>query len=243
MAIASRDAFTDFFRDPSRETLQEIITLHPEETNSIDFKKDWDESPKIARHLLAMANGTGGIIIHGVEETNGVFATNGVLNKRDKADIAKGLNSYLPAKLIWDVKDFTYPENHELTGKIFQIVIVNYNPGIIPLVSMSDGTGINQNRIYVRRMTESAEASYEEIQDIIRRRLSSTSLQSRKLVEHLGELRVLYDSIDRYLDFRHFAALASLGANPRYPKEDFESFVVRMIDVKKNEIREIIEGS
>ena len=139
----------------------------------------------MARHLLAMANGTGGIIIYGVEDKNGVFVASGVLKKRDKADISKGLKSYIPAKLLWDVKDFTYPEDHKLTGRIFQVVIVSYDSGIIPMLSMRDGTGINQNRIYVRRMAKSTEANYEEIQDIIRRRLTSTSSQSRKLVEHL----------------------------------------------------------
>ena len=68
---------------------------------------------------------------------------------------------------------------------------MNHDPGIIPLLSMRDRTGINQNRIYVRRITESAEANYEEIQDIIRRRLNSTSLQSRKLVKHLDKLKAL----------------------------------------------------
>jgi len=51
-----KEEFVRFFKDPSRESLKDVLKNHLGEQDDYDFKKDWPEYPKLARHLLALAN-------------------------------------------------------------------------------------------------------------------------------------------------------------------------------------------
>ena len=241
MPVTLRDAFADFFKSPSRESLSVILADLPEERNEIDFKKDWDSWPKLAKNTIAMGNTGNGLIVHGVEQQNGLFVAVGLPELIDKANISKGIQDYLPSKLDWEIWDFCYPAEHFLSAKKYQVVAINYDPSIIPLVSFKDGAEIKRNRIYVRRQTESVEANYDEMQDVIRRRIASSSISARKLAEHLEELRALYQSMNKYISMNEMmAGILASDKNPRYPAEDFDSFVLRMIEHKKKVVQAML---
>ena len=125
-------------------------------------------------------------------------------------------------------------------------MFVHPRPGELPYVATRSGEGIRGGAIYVRREGQSEEGTHEEVQAIISRRLSvaPTTAGARSLKEHLEELKILYAEIPRYLGDpfsaisanMEFLAKSLLGENrpnPQYPKEDYESFVRRLLDAKK----------
>jgi len=185
-------------------------------------------------------------LIVGVEEKDDkTFDPVGIEEVLDKADIEKGVQKFLPPQLKYEVLDFSYDysEYPRIRDRKFQALLAEDSPEHIPFIAKADGDGIRKNAIYVRRGTSTKEANYEELQQILNRRLE-TGYSSRgelDLSKHLGELRVLYNYIPRYHSvFRDMALILSSTMktiNPRYPKEDFEAFVERMIEEKKEIIQ------
>ena len=167
MNITITYAFTDFFLDPSRDRLSALISglaaaMHilPEEDDTVDFKKEWTSKESLARHILAMANSGGGIIIHGADQADGKFVAAGLPSRKDKAEINKQVKDSVPDNLEWELRDFVYRDDHpELPGKISQVILISDKYDIIPFVSKKDGTGIYKNRICCRQRTESEEAN------------------------------------------------------------------------------------
>jgi hypothetical protein len=117
-------------------------------------------------------------------------------------------------------------------------------PKYVPFVSISDGDGIRKSAIYVRRQGETAEANYEELQEVINRRIETqySSKREQLLEKTLSELKILYDSIPRYIDGDEleFEQNAPIVNNPRYPKESFEKFIRKMVQRKKTQIVQIL---
>lgn len=66
-----KEAFAQFFENPSREALRQLLVDHTGEHDELDFKSELIEKSQLAKHILAMANKSGGIIIFGVKEDNG----------------------------------------------------------------------------------------------------------------------------------------------------------------------------
>jgi hypothetical protein len=53
---AFREAFARFFEEPTREGLRELLRENFGEANELDFKREWPESSKLAKHVLGLAN-------------------------------------------------------------------------------------------------------------------------------------------------------------------------------------------
>lgn len=251
--------FTKFFENPTRDSFRDLIQNHFGEQNFMDFKSEWPELSKMARHVLAIANSGGGIIIVGITENeNGLEAT-GITRMQDKADIDNKFKNYINEDLEYHVLDFSYTtsEFELLQGKSFQILLIEHNERRIPYISKSDGTGIKKNMIYIRRGTSSVEASYEDVQKLINSRIETqySSQPEIRLEEHLSQLKILYSHIKKYeivypdsplINFSKVATRAFHGepehvVNSHYPVEGYDAFISRLIDIKKKRIVKLIE--
>ena len=254
MANSFKEEFAKFCETPDRTKFRELIKQNTGEYNHIDFKEKWIEIPVIAKHILGFANSEGGVLVFGIkEEATGSLIVQGIDKFEDKTEIKSKLQKYLPTELQYEIHNFEYNNDAEwgqIKNKKFQVLIVENTPQYIPFLSMSSsGEILYKNRIYYRGKTNTEEATYEELKKIINRRLDTTlsTTVEDEFKEHLTQLRMIYSFIDGYLTRAPFwmtniSALAILGStredNPKYPKEDFEEFIIKMIQRKKD----IIEG-
>lgn len=251
--------FTKFFESPTRDGFRVLMQNHFGEQDFLDFKSEWPEMSKMARHMLAIANSGGGLIVIGVTEENESLEANGVKEKLDKAQIDNKIKKYVSLNLEYEVLDFTYSasEYESIKGKSFQVVFVEYDETHIPYISKSDGIGIKKNMIYIRRGTKSEEASYEELQNLINSRIETqySSQPEIKLEEHLSQLKLLYTHVRKYSiiypnnPFKNISGLATRAlygepeevVNSHYPLEGYDAFISRMIDLKKNRIERLLD--
>ena len=254
-----KEAFAVFFENPSRESLRKLLIDHTGEHDDLDFKSEFEliRPPKLAKHIIAMANKAGGVIIFGVKETeNGNFESVG-LQLDDKTEFQKKIEAYLPDKLIRSVHDFSFNEVEytKIIGKSFRVVIVEYTPDYIPFLSKKDGEGIKRNLIYIRKNSSSETADYNDLQDIFNRRLETSFSSAREisLTEHFKELKEIYSLIKKgfwydptilsKIDLNlNYDSSSKYIDNPKYPKENYDDFVVRMLDLKKSVIESIIKS-
>lgn len=113
----------------------------------------------------------------------------------DKADVDKGLQKFIPKEINWSVLDFSYRDSEYpvLKGKNFQVMLVEHDPKYLPFLSLSDGDGVRRSAIYVRRGTSSTEATHQDLQKLINKRLETgySTQPTLNLTEHLEQLKVL----------------------------------------------------
>jgi predicted HTH transcriptional regulator len=256
------EEFVKFFENPTREGFRELLKNNFGELPNLDFKEEWPTLSKVARHILGMANLGGGAIIVGVAElSDKMLEPKGIATIIDKADIVKGVKKFLPEPLLSNlpILDFSYDasEYGKLVGKRFQVILVEDDPKHLPFVAMASGDGIRETAIYVRRGTSTEEANHEELQRIINRRLDTghSSQVEMDLQTHIEQLKILFKHIDKHRvlvkggifqsmgealakspDFQSILGQRELVDNKLYPKEDFESFIARMIEKKKRRI-------
>ncbi len=255
-----KEEFAKFFETPSRESLRDLLKNNLGEFPHCDFKKQWPSFPKIAKHLIGISNTGGGCIIIGVEEKNdNTLEIQGINALTDKSDCTNALKKFLPTKLLRKIEiiDFAYEDSeyNKLVGKKFQVILATSDVKHMPYISCSTGEGIKENVIYIRRGTSTEAANYDELQEILNKRIDTGySTQSElNLEEHLEQLKILYAHIEQY-NVRLRSGLAELAAsaitqsissivgkqektpNPLFPKEGFEEFVAKIIDKKKRKI-------
>jgi hypothetical protein len=251
------EAIAQFFEKPTREGLRELLRSNRGETDLLDFKEKWPSDAKSARHILALANSGGGVIVAGVrQEEDGSLTSVGLTKMRDKAEISKGLKGYFPPTLEYLVLDFAYKSSEypDLVGKSFQVLIVESDPKALPYLAGRDGTGVRANAVYVRRKTESVEADHGELERLLNKRIETGYSSSRvlELEEHIAQLKTLYSSIDRTKTGYHFPGLTIQGIlkesaffsskpNPHYPKETLDEYISQLIERKKRRIEEVLE--
>lgn len=194
---------TKFFENPTRDKFRELIQYNTGEYNNLDFKKEWPETSKLAKHILAFANSGGGIIVIGIEETEEKkLVSCGIESITDKAIINSQINQYIPSGIEYNILDFTYTSSDysNLVGKCFQVVIVEYDPKLIPFISLKEGKSIKENAIYIRQGTSSVLASYEQLKRLLNNRIATNYNTSSEieLDEHLAQLKLLYSKIEKY---------------------------------------------
>lgn len=248
--------FARFFEHPTRDGLRALIESNFGETDLLDFKESWPSDAKLARHVLALANSGGGVVVIGVrQEEDGSLLSVGLERIRDKADVSKGLAPFFPPSLEYVPLDFSYKsaEYNELVGKSFQVLVVESDPKSLPYLARRDGENLRSNAVYVRRGTESAEANHDELERLLNRRIETGYSSGRvlELEEHLRQLKTLYGSISRHtggLTIQGLAAsMAALGKlfarekNPHYPKESVDEFIADLIARKKRKIERVLE--
>lgn len=256
-----REAFARFFENPTREGLRAILKENIGELKELDFKETWPESSSLAKHILGMANSGGGCIVAGVEDTT--LEPKGLAKSEDKTVIFNGIKNHVPPALLENVEivDFSYDaaEYPKITGKIFQVLFVGYDKKHLPFVSVRAGTSIRANTVYVRRGASTEEANYEELQQVINARLETgySSTKELDLQSHFEQLKVLFQQIERNLikggkNTIFGLTLTAIGKaaeslqlesvpNPKYPEEDFSSFIVRLIKLKKIRIEQELD--
>jgi hypothetical protein len=261
MPVPSRgysEAFAQFFESPTRKGLRELLRDNRGEANELDFKGEWPRASKLAKHVLGFANFGGGCIVAGVEddEETGLTAV-GLEQLKDKTDLLSGLNTYLPDTLSQqiDVENFVYEESEypTLKGKSFQVLFISDDPEHLPFVATRGGEDILPNVIYTRRAASSEQANYEELQDIVNRRLE-TGYSSRReldLKTHLEQLQVLYGSISPSNTRPNAPWLKTMSIiarsfsetvpNPDYPDERYGTFVASCIARKKRRIEKELD--
>ncbi len=260
MDIAERklkEQFARFLEAPTREGLRDRLANSLGEFDHYELKEEWPGPVKLARHILGLANSGGGVIIVGVKD--GTSEPLGLDKLMPKEQVYKSVDKFLPPSLqtAFPILDFRFAESEyaALKGKQFQVVVVHDDPRHLPFVCMADGEKggekLRKAAIFVRRGTMTVEADYEELQDLINRRIETghSSRPENNLVAGLEQLRILYGQIERYtywtvLDFEKLLArperLSLFGAqkesNPDYPEESFDRFVARLIASKKRQI-------
>jgi hypothetical protein len=88
------------------------------------------------------------------------------------------------------------------------------------------------------------------LQDIFNRRLETSFSSAREisLTEHFKELKEIYSLIKKGYWYDPTVYIPdddvfwSFEPNPKYPQEDYDDFVVRMITLKKSVIESIIKS-
>jgi predicted HTH transcriptional regulator len=226
----------------------------------LDFKEEWPADEKLARHVLALGNSGGGCIVIGVaERSDKSLEPVGLPTLKDKVDVTKKINPLVPETLMRNlhIDDFTYDTSDygALQGKRFQLVSVLPDAQHLPFLAERGNADARVGAVYVRRGTESVEASHDELQRIINERIATghSTTAAMNLEDHLDHLQVLQDRIPRSLTIRKPGTLANfpflaggglealLGtvenkANPDFPKEDLQAFIIRMFEAKKKRI-------
>ena len=255
-----KEALADVFKDPTRDSVRELLRQNTGETASLDFKEDWPADEKVARHVLALGNSGGGCLVVGVaERADKTLDLVGLAALKDKVDVTKKLHALVPDTLRKDIElhDFAYDTSDygALQGKKFQLVLVLPDPEHMPFVAERGNADARVGAVYVRRGTESVEANQAELQRIINDRLATgrSTAAAMSLQDHLDQLFVLDGRIPRTIAERRrgTAELASqilasqnrwlFGSvqqkpNPALPKEDAQAFVIRMFEAKKERI-------
>ena len=243
------EEFASFFEQPSRESFRNLVKRNFGERNQIDFKQEWPEQAKLAKHILAMANSGGGVLVIGIaEKSDGTLDSVGIIAMSDKTVVGKSIQKFIPHQLKYDILNlsFSSSEYKDIQGKMFQVVVVEYAPEYIPFVSQAESSGIRKSAIYVRRSTNSEEATYEELQDILNKRVATNYSSDKEINigQEMAELKGLYSMTNRHrerISMAHLWLNAGVTEkNPHYPSEDFDQFVARMIELKKKRIERMI---
>lgn len=252
-----KEALARLLEDPSRDSFRDVLRGHTGETAHLDFKEEWPADEKVARHILALGNSGGGCIVIGVaEKSDKSLEPVGLATLKDKVDVTKKLNGLIPEALMrgTHIDNFAYESSDysALQGKKFQVVSVLPAPEHLPFVTEKGNADARVGAVYVRRGTESVEASHAELQRIINERIATghSTEAAMKLEDHLDQLQVLQARIPRTYTVQKASAFAPwhgesmqklLGlvedkVNPDYPKEDAQAFILRMFEAKKKRI-------
>lgn len=263
MNLLNKDALYEVLKEPTLESFRVLLQNHMGEEEQLDFKEKWEDNEKIAKHLLAMANSGGGCIIFGVcQKDDGSFETEGILDKlKDDADLRKGVKKFIPDTLKFYLKNFKYEssEYEKLKNKNFQILIIENEPKNLPYICCRDGSCIKDGDIYIRNGTESRKATNYQVQKIIEKKLIACKIPKNKdmtLKQHLEQLEVLYNeftytSVEESTLSGLTKALGALVTSfsgkvitkrkENYPKEDYDTFILKMLNRKKKRIEEELD--
>lgn len=246
-----KEEIYNFFDNPTRVNFRKLIKSNTGEFDILDFKENFPEYAKLARSILAISNRESGCLSIGIrEEDDGSLSPIGLKKLTDKANILKGIQKYVPEKLINNIEilDFKFEDSEykKLIGKKFQIIFVTQKPEDIPYISTSGkGKDIKANTIYFRHGTESRPANYEELQKIINKRVETKYSSSREmnLKVHLEQLKQLYEEIPKSIvsssspftvgKLAEKIMRITYEPNPNYPSESYEDFILKMLERKK----------
>ena len=258
----TKDIIYSLLQEPTLDNFREFIKNHTGEHNSIDFKQHWVEGPHLAKLMLAIANSGGGIIVFGIAEAeDGSADVTGLSELKDPAIISNEIKNYLSSDLKYEVYNFSYTssEYEELIGRHYQMMSIDDTPEYIPFLAKKESEQLKPNQIYIRRGTSCEIANQEELRDIIARRINYAhplTGEPLELEEHLKQLKVLYESIDKEVTSYEYSGLSKMLSgfasslfggvkkvepNPVYPDEQYDEYVARLITAKKNKIERILD--
>ena len=231
------EIFAKFFETPTRETLKDIFNDNTGEKSYLDFKEVWLEHHKLAKYILASSNtGTGALIMGVKENDDKTFTSKGLDSLTDDSVVRAGLEKYLPDAIEYDIFDFIYTDsdNKKLKGKKFQVLLIEYDPCLIPFLAKKGGTDLKKNAVYIRRGTSSVEANHDELQDVLNKRIESgySTDKEMKLDADLYQLKTLCRHLPDDLVIK--GAMARMIMNMQYP--GFYDFLNDAIKLKNDKI-------
>lgn len=189
-----KEQVANLFNAPDRVTFRELLQNTDTEYDELEFKGDYIEDSKLAKHILAMANTNGGLIVFGIEEKNNEFNQIGI-DMKDVTDVKNSLSNFLPNNLDYDIHNFSYddePEWKKIRNKNFQIIVVEFTPHKIPFLPKKDGKNINETDIYCRKNSSSQKVNKEDLEKILNKRTNPVnSLNYVGLETDLKQLELL----------------------------------------------------
>lgn len=246
----NKDDLYNTLNNPTLESFRDLLKNNSFESSHIDFKETWIEKEKLVKLILSIANSGGGCIVIGVtQNTDNTFTPSGIVDFLDEADFHRSIKSYIPKQLLYSLHNFHYnsSEYEILKGKKFQLITVKDIPQHLPYICEKDGNSLKNGDVYIRKGTEIEKANSEEMVQLIRRNIAS---QPRKnnyipLEIHLSQLKTLYDRLEHRapifsIGLKSFSSAKIIREN-EYPKETYNEFVARMINMKKERIEEILD--
>lgn len=260
--------YDDFLKSPTKDNFRVFLQNTSGEMDEVDFKEIWIEKGHLAKTLLAMANSRGGIIVVGIkEEEDGQLTAKGLDEFKDKAVINNEISKYIPPELDYEIFDYSYEtsEYEAVKGKKFQLLYIHDTPERLPFISRNATTDLEKDTIYIRRGTKCERASADEIERLLEAKMQTIFKESSNLTldEHLKQLRILYNELPKKVKrlvrkgepsaaAAGLVAIASLFTglsrdeyeeidNPDYPEESYETFINRMIKMKKLKIEKHLD--
>jgi hypothetical protein len=221
--------------------------------------------------LAIANSGGGVIVIGIKENKGDDFVPVGIEELRDTASVEQEIQKLVPRNLNYSVLNFIYNDElyGDYAGKKFQAIIISNIPEQLPFFSIGSSDDIDKDCVYVRRGTSSVKATAREFEVLIQKRMENVFKESSdlSLKEHLEQLQFLHDSIPQKKRIlvkkgnQFIGDTAGLQAllgrmskmmfgepdqyeeipNENYPTEDYEQFLVRMIDKKKLKIEKVLD--
>lgn len=239
-----KDAFADFFENPTRESFRQFLTDNLGESRSVDFKQEWLKPHEIEKKLLGFANTGDGCLVFGVaEEDDGALNPVGLATLEDKADVQNRLRKFLPSDLMERITtyDLSYKssEYETIKGKKFQVLIVDYDAKFVPHTAIKDTIDLKSTAIYVRRDGLTIEANHNELQNVLSARIETGYSTSRivDMRKDLDDLKALYHQLPSRFYRQLFTTQATFGRGADTNGGTYEEFINEMISLKKAKIR------
>lgn len=255
--LITKDDLYEILKEPTRENFRYLLQNHLGEEDYLDFKKEWPIKEKIAKHILAIANSGGGCIVFGMgQKDDNSFEIEGLKKFKDSAELRNDIKGYIPNFLQYELKDFSYDnsEYEKMIGKKFQLLIVKNIPLQLPFICCRDGTILKDGDIYIRKGTESIRANNDDINNMILRKMNAYNVPRKNelnLQQHLQQLKILYSELTYTTNnseiFKNISSTLSFFTSSTvhhkdcYPKEEYDEFVVRLLDKKKKRIEEELD--
>ncbi|MCC9262175.1 MAG: ATP-binding protein [Methanobrevibacter woesei] len=198
-----KESFAKVFENPNRINFKELLQDIHGEYDELDFKQEYIDDSKLAKHILGMANSGGGAIIFGVEEKEeGCLTPTGLDNFKDTTDIKKELSKFLPFELEYEIYNFEYEDDNEwktVKNKKFQLMIIEYTPWNIPFLSKADGKNIKRKDIYCRKNSSTTKVDYEDLKKILDIRIDDGMNNNKNTFdEDIDQIETLYLYFERY---------------------------------------------
>lgn len=235
-----------FFNVPTEANLESLIESMACESGNLEFKEAWISPATLAMHILAIGNSGGGLVLIGIREgIGGELEPIGVPEPKDSADFSRQLAKYIPADLKMELVNvpFTPPDGQTFETKpVVQVIFIEVDVRKLPYMARnSSSDDVLNDRIYVRRGSESVVARRDELEALLNQRLDAGYSSSRALgfSEHLEQLKIMYGelsprkSIFTEIAFNMSAMDAVTKPNPLYPSEAYDEYIAHLIDKKK----------
>lgn len=249
----TRDSLVEFFNEPTLDKFDSFLKENIGESNGVDFKREWIDFHKLAKIILGIANYGGGCIVIGVEENSDGLEAKGIEGESiDPADFTKKIEKFFPKSVLDNIqlKNFFYCSDiyaPPLKNKKFQVIFISVNPKDLPIICEGNGTCIEKGAIYFRRGTSTEKISYDELQDVIKRKVEaiSSEIDNKNLKDELEQLKILNDAIPISIKKNSFSSIKQSNMtlslfgkeeNNKFPEKSFEEFLVEMIEKKQKKI-------
>lgn len=195
-----KESLARFLEKPTRENLKLLRSKYFGELDELDFKREWPERSKLAKHVLAIANSGGGCIFIGIDRVDDIYRSVGLEDFQDPADVDKSLSKYKPRSLEVITQEFFFPEKEypTLEDKKVQIIFIRSQNSDLPYVAQNSGKDVAEGVIYVRSGTESRPARHEEVGKLIEKRVYSYgTVKQIDLEANFQRLKYLYGELEQ----------------------------------------------